>query len=714
MSKIALDLKKFKHVKSDDHTTTLMHNDGHVLTMAHKALSPEFQKQLSALSKISSENSTPLQKDESKHANMAKGGIAGAFDEADEALATKPSGVTVTHKKPIQDQKPSELPPSTPDTSEADKDKGYTTYPSHLNKACGGGVPMYAKGGETPIEIKGSKSQFNAIPDDTPDSEAQMNQDINKEVEDSENFAHRTENPNYVAPVKEEMPPEIKPNPYADQYNKIYSQVKMLNPGLPDNMVRQQAMSVAEVQQDKDKADSRNLMDSQQQDHDMANQENLRRSALGLPPIPVPAQPNTAPPPPPSNVPAVEAPISQAQQQEPSGLPGAGSSHDPESMLSSGFNERMQGINKGAETQGALGQEQANLLNKNIEAQHMAQSVYKQTYQQLENERQDHMQDIKDGYVDPNAYWKDHSKIMSGIGMILAGFNPTNSPNAAINFLKFQMEQNLQAQKDNLGAKQNLLTANLRQFGNLKDATDMTRLMQHDIMSNSLQSAAAKAQSPMAKAAAMQAAGALQMEAAPMFQQFAMRRAMMNLADNGGSPESIDHMLGYMRVINPEMAKEMTSRYVPGIGLGKVPVPEAVRLEIVSHQKLEDAAKDLLVFTKNHTTINPLSSEYKIGAQKALVLQQMIREGMLGTVFRESEKPLLNKMVDENPAGFMKMISTDPKIHTILESNNAQLNSLKQSYGLPVTQHAPAQPQYKTVNGVKYMRGPNGESVRVK
>lgn len=51
MSKIALDLKQFKHVKSDENFTTLKHKGGHTLTIAHKALGPDFKKQLGALSK---------------------------------------------------------------------------------------------------------------------------------------------------------------------------------------------------------------------------------------------------------------------------------------------------------------------------------------------------------------------------------------------------------------------------------------------------------------------------------------------------------------------------------------------------------------------------------------------------------------------------------------------------------------------------------------
>lgn len=48
---VKLDLSKMKHVKSDDKTTTLQHPAGHMITLAHKALSPEARIQVQALAK---------------------------------------------------------------------------------------------------------------------------------------------------------------------------------------------------------------------------------------------------------------------------------------------------------------------------------------------------------------------------------------------------------------------------------------------------------------------------------------------------------------------------------------------------------------------------------------------------------------------------------------------------------------------------------------
>lgn len=62
MSNVKLDLKCFKHLKSDKHTTTLEHPDGHTITLAHGKLDKPNQEQLKALSKMSSNTKTEAQK----------------------------------------------------------------------------------------------------------------------------------------------------------------------------------------------------------------------------------------------------------------------------------------------------------------------------------------------------------------------------------------------------------------------------------------------------------------------------------------------------------------------------------------------------------------------------------------------------------------------------------------------------------------------------
>lgn len=378
--------------------------------------------------------------------------------------------------------------------------------------------------------------------------------------------------------------------------------------------------------------------------------------------------------------------------------------------MGKGFNDQLHGINAEAQAIGDLGKAQQQIIDRQVQAQQLAQSTYQQKYAELDNERKNFIDDINAQHIDPEKYWTgdpktgmgSHSKIMAGIGMILAGFNPTNSPNAAINFINKQMDMNLEAQKQNLNSKHNLLAANMKQFGNLKDATDMTRLMQADMVKNQLMSAAATAQTPLAKAAALKSAGQLEMQYAPLQQQFAMRSAMMHLSNGtNGDPtdtRAAEQMISMARMTNPEMAKEMEGRLVPGVGMAKIPVPEKVRDEIISHQKLNTSVKDLQEFVKSHTTMNPMSKDYQVGAQKALDLQQALREAKLGGVFKEAEQGLLDKYVDLNPAGFMKAYNTEPKLRNILHSNQLNTNIIKRNYGLPTNDMSTQQSGTKQFN----------------
>lgn len=600
MSNIKLDLKSFKHVKSDDKTTTLRHDDGHEIKLAHKSLSKEGQAQLRALAG-SAKRATD---DPQERAMMAEGGEASA-------------------------------PSITPDIAS----QLYTTDPEQA-------APAIQQAYDTGVtnEIKSNKGKA-----------ALMRSALEKD-----------------RPFVE---------PASDQQNEL------------------DALNMTKDHVDQMTADNKPAADPAVQ-----GDINAQKRALGLmAPEAQGIAPGAAPQ-------ASAAPQGDGLAQGMDATAG---------MMQAGYNNQMKGIQDTASAQGKLGEAQAQLMQQNIEAQQHAQGAFKSQFDALEQERQAHMQDIKDGHIDPNKYWtgdKDgngsHSKIAAGIGMILAGFNPTNNPNAAINFLKSQMDMNLEAQKQNLGAKQNLLSANLRQFGNLKDATDMTRLMQADVMHNQLMQAAATAQTPMAKAAAEQAAGKLQMEYAPIQQQFAMRRAMMGLANNGakGDPtdtKAAEQMISYARMTNPEMAKEMESRLIPGVGMAKLPIPNEARTEITAKQSLDHAAQDLMQYSKTHTNLIPGTAEYTYGEAKALAFQQKVREGLLGTVFRESEKPLLEKFVKDNPAGAMKSLSTQPQLRSIIDSNNMSLNALKQSYGLPQTKTQSA-PQFATKNGVKYQKVDGG------
>jgi hypothetical protein len=125
------------------------------------------------------------------------------------------------------------------------------------------------------------------------------------------------------------------------------------------------------------------------------------------------------------------------------------------------------------------------------------------------------------------------------------------------------------------------------------------------------------------------------------------------------------------RMLNPEMAKEMETRRVPGYGIAKsIPVPEDARQKLMASEQLDNTAKDLVGFAQTHTTLNPMSKDYNVGMQKVLNLQNQYRNSDIGGIYKQGDQPLLEKISPDNPAGLNKAWSTIPKLQELIAANN--------------------------------------------
>lgn len=236
-----------------------------------------------------------------------------------------------------------------------------------------------------------------------------------------------------------------------------------------------------------------------------------------------------------------------------------------------GLQNQTQGIQGQAQAEGALGQAQAKQLDQNIQIQQQQAQNYQSQVNELNQERQHFISDVQNQHIDPQHYLNSMGtggKIATAIGLIIGGFGGPN--NAAQQFLNTQISNDIDAQNKNLGKSENLLSANMRQYGNIKDAMDMTRVQQMDIVKNQLQEAAAKAATPLAQAHAQQAIGQLDMQAAPIIGQMAMRRTALagtgtatnptqGSAQGGISPEQKIAFLSQTPAEAEAAGKELTS-----------------------------------------------------------------------------------------------------------------------------------------------------------
>lgn len=589
--KFKLNLGKFKKVHADEGTTTMQHEDGHVMKIAHKSLSPKMRKELESLPTV--DNKQHLDKGGEIDPKKAKS-FEQDFNKS--GWETMKEGFNnLVHPQP----EPSPKPKKNYDKGGEIAPKGMVNNPNYQE---GSSFPKYmpaeaasdTKGLEEPMidpvstavgvgmagSVAGAGSAvMNAVKNKaTSNATNSLLEGIKKAAQNSnvkgeaskigsmtgygpgssqvayqkEMIANMPKAPKNYADGGEAVPeapaaPEssVVPStneaqgldPTLNRKRELYNQIAPIPSQFqPDGNIHNfDPLSWGQAEKNF-AAEQAGQVESQRQDTLKAQAENSARTQAGLPPIPVPAMPEGTAPEAPAMTNPTKGPVApiapQGQQPQAPAQDPYGTQAYSESYMK-GLNQQVSGIQGQAQAKSAEAKQEAQALQVAQQKQHEIQNSFKNNYDDLEFERNAHMDDVNNYHVDPAKYWQDHSKLATGIGIILAGFNPTSSPNAAIEFLNTQMNRNLDAQKAELGKKENLLSANLKQFGNMRDAMDMTRVMQGDALAIQIKKAAAQNGSQMAQAQAQQMIGQLNQQAAPILAQQAMRRTLLQGAKSG-------------------------------------------------------------------------------------------------------------------------------------------------------------------------------------
>jgi hypothetical protein len=225
--------------------------------------------------------------------------------------------------------------------------------------------------------------------------------------------------------------------------------------------------------------------------------------------------------------------------------------------LGQGFNDIASGDAGIAKATGDQGKADAAVLQKAAQTQQQQQQTYQSRIADLDTSRKMFQDHIANNPIDANHYINNMStgnKIGTALGLVLAGFGSgmAGQANPVMSFLNQQIDRDIQAQKDNLGSVHTLLSENMKQYGNERDAMDMTRIQMNDMVNNKLKMDAAKAAGPLAASAAAKFIGEREMQLAPQMSNIAMRRTLVAGMTNGRvPPENIIRMM----VPEPEQAK---------------------------------------------------------------------------------------------------------------------------------------------------------------
>jgi len=156
------------------------------------------------------------------------------------------------------------------------------------------------------------------------------------------------------------------------------------------------------------------------------------------------------------------------------------------------FEKGFQAQRKAYEETGRLAEAQAKLeeteYDKTALDLQQKQENYMNELSDVNNEMNNLRADIMQNKIDPRRFISDMStgnKIGTAIGLVLGGIGAglTGGENVVLKQLNNYIEQDLYAQKANLGKKESLLNALNQKYGNINQAMQMARIMMTDSLS---------------------------------------------------------------------------------------------------------------------------------------------------------------------------------------------------------------------------------------
>lgn len=215
--------------------------------------------------------------------------------------------------------------------------------------------------------------------------------------------------------------------------------------------------------------------------------------------------------------------------------------------MATGLQSGLLGVQQEAKALGDLGKQQANIYQQEIDQQQKLNNDINTKMAEYETQNKALIDSIQKGQVDPNRFLSSMGtgqKVALNIGLILGGIGAgmTGGPNIAQQMLMKNIDNDIEAQKTELGKKTSLLSYNMQHFGNIKDAIAMTKAQMVAMTDAKIKQAAAAASDPIAKARAMQASSELISKQNDILKGIATNQTLQQAAQSGaakGNPVDI-------------------------------------------------------------------------------------------------------------------------------------------------------------------------------
>lgn len=189
--------------------------------------------------------------------------------------------------------------------------------------------------------------------------------------------------------------------------------------------------------------------------------------------------------------------------------------------------------------QAAQGQLEQNSQFANAQKQYMAleqerNAKYQERMLQYQTQNDQLTKDVLDKKINPEQYWENHSRVGAALAVLVSGLGAGlqhSTTNQAWQVIQNGIDKSIDAQKAELGKKENLLSNNLRVQGNLTQAENATRLQTGAMLQGKLAQIAAETGDPMIIGNAKAKIAEMKMSQMPMQQQLAQYQTQMAMRE---------------------------------------------------------------------------------------------------------------------------------------------------------------------------------------
>ncbi len=351
--------------------------------------------------------------------------------------------------------------------------------------------------------------------------------------------------------------------------------------------------------------------------------------------------------------------------------------------------------------------------------------------------------DLDNGHITPETYsslFHDKGtlgKIGTIFGLMLsgAGSGLTHQPNMLLEMMNKQIDNDLKGQELSQQNKQNFLKINQQSL--------LTEAQSKNLTTEARQKAYALSRMQMNYAALHKLVSDTQKlpVGSPQRAQAEQTLAMMNqgvqnenfsIADRAATASALSKFVGggqgaganttimksgLMGPEAKEVGEDIENKTYPELGRSSLPLSGADREQINSGLTFQRSLKNFIDWTSKHSgDLSPTDMKY--GRALAAQLQGQYRMVTHGGVYKAGEQDFINKIISDNPTAFFNKVRNIPSLKAVQSDSSNQFDQLVKGKGFQGYKGAQSQgssvPQYKTVNGVKYTRGANGEAVKVK